>query len=625
MLKHLKMFPLLLLLIFACQIQANEPSKINAKNQSQKLEELKQAIEKIRKDTNTPAVGIALVNQDGPYWIASLGEADIEKHIKADENTMFRIGSVSKMFVALSILKLVEEGKLHLTDEVHYLAPEIKFKNKWEKTDPILLVHLLEHTTGWDDLHLAEIGFNATDTSNLKDALNFHPDSRTSRWTPGTRYAYSNIGPAVSAYIIEKVTGKKFEDYVQENFFNLLQMNNSTFYNSETYKKLGAKLYMNNVPVDYSYPIYRPSGSMNSSPKDMANLLRFFIKRGQYNDIHLLNADSITRMETPKTTLGASVGITGGYGLHNAASGHKDYGITLHGHDGGIAGALTSFKYIPELQTGYVVFTNTMGSGIWQITELVNEFLLKYAKKQTQKSVVISPKLNAAQGIYVRINPDHEILRFVSDITDAIKISIRDNKIHRSPLLGGEESNDYAVSENLAVNPWSGLPSIAVVKDPLIGEVLQIEGNTYRRTTAVIIYGKIALLVCLIIGILCNFVFAIVWIPRWLFGKIQGATLRVRMWPLFSSLAICISFMPTLITNHIIKLGTLSPVSLSLFIGSLFYPLFTLISLIFIYKHRNDTINKLAYTNAAILTGLHMLFVCYLTYYGIIGFRSWIA
>ena len=94
MIKLLKTLPFLLLSIFTCQIQADELSEIDAKNQSQKLEELKLAIEKIRKDTNTPAVGIALVDKDGPYWVAGLGEADLEKHVKADENTMFRIGSV---------------------------------------------------------------------------------------------------------------------------------------------------------------------------------------------------------------------------------------------------------------------------------------------------------------------------------------------------------------------------------------------------------------------------------------------------------------------------------------------------------------------------------------------------
>ena len=80
------------------------------------LEELKTAIEKIRQDTNTPAIGIALVNKEGPYWIAGLGEANIETATKADENTLFRIGSVSKMFAALAVLKLQEEGKLNLND-----------------------------------------------------------------------------------------------------------------------------------------------------------------------------------------------------------------------------------------------------------------------------------------------------------------------------------------------------------------------------------------------------------------------------------------------------------------------------------------------------------------------------
>lgn len=219
MLKTNNIFTFLMLLIFAHQIQADEQAESDATNQSQRLEELKLAIEKIRNDTNTPAVGIALVNKDGPYWIAGLGEANLEKHTKADENTMFRIGSVSKMFVGLSILKLVEEGKLHLDDEVHYLVPEIKFENKWEKTNPILLAHLLEHTTGRDEWSLAEFAYEAPESLSTKEALNYRPNSRKSRWIPGTRYAYTNLGPAVAAYIVEKTTGKKFEDYVHDTFF----------------------------------------------------------------------------------------------------------------------------------------------------------------------------------------------------------------------------------------------------------------------------------------------------------------------------------------------------------------------------------------------------------------------
>ena len=68
----------------------------------------------------------------------------------------FRIGSNSKIFVALAVLKLQEQGKLSLKDRVRDLIPEIKFENGWEDTNPILVEHFLEHTTGWDDLHLVE-------------------------------------------------------------------------------------------------------------------------------------------------------------------------------------------------------------------------------------------------------------------------------------------------------------------------------------------------------------------------------------------------------------------------------------------------------------------------------------
>jgi CubicO group peptidase (beta-lactamase class C family) len=605
---------LLSLLVFSQTLFADGPAAPKT------LAELKVAIEKIRTETNTPAVGIALVNKDGPYWVAGLGDANVKQHIKADADTMFPIASVSKMFVGLAILKLMEDGKLNLNDKLRDLAPEIQFENQWEKTNPILLVHLLEHTTGWDDLHLAEITYKATDASTLKDALAAHPDSRKSRWVPGTRHAYGNTSPAVVAYIVEKVTGKKFEDYVQESFFNPLQMNTSSFYNSAAYKAHKAELYS----PDYAYQKYRPSGAMNSSAKEMANFLQFMILRGEFNGQRLLQSASIDRMEKPVSNLGATVGIESGYALYNVARGFKDYGIAFYGHDGGGPGALTAFVYIPELQTGYVVMTNAMGSGHWQITELINQFLLKDAKKVTPKALDLSPKFSEMAGIYVHLNPRVEILRFTTDILSAIKITVQDQHIHRSPLLGGWESSDYAISENLLVNPWTGLPSIAFVNDPVKGESLQIDSDLYKRTPAFIVYGKIMLIALLAILILFNIGFALVWIPRWLLRKLtNGGNILVRLWPLIASLTIVITFVPTVLAAHV-QLGTLTSASLTLFIGSILYPLITGFSLLSVYKYRTMSINKLVYWNAAAISILHALFALYLAYYGIIGFRGWV-
>ena len=206
------------------------------------ISELETAIVKVLEQTKTPAVGLALVNKDSIVWIAGLGKANVEQEIEATENTMFRIGSTSKMFVSLAVLKLQEEGRLSLKDKVMDLAPEIEFKNAWSETSPILVEHLLEHTTGWDDMHLIDYALNDPDLS-LKEGLDYHPDSRISRWIPGTRMSYCNSGPPVAAYIIEKITGQRFEDYIQEHFFQPMGMENTTYFASEQYQQLGATLY----------------------------------------------------------------------------------------------------------------------------------------------------------------------------------------------------------------------------------------------------------------------------------------------------------------------------------------------------------------------------------------------
>jgi CubicO group peptidase (beta-lactamase class C family) len=122
--------------------------------------ELDQALRKVLVETKTPGVGVSVVAHDRVLWTAGIGKADVAKGIEVTPDTLFRIGSVSKSIVSLSILKLEEQGKLHLTDTARSLAPEIPFSNPWESTDPVRIVNLLEHTTGFDDLHFSEYANN---------------------------------------------------------------------------------------------------------------------------------------------------------------------------------------------------------------------------------------------------------------------------------------------------------------------------------------------------------------------------------------------------------------------------------------------------------------------------------
>lgn len=338
------------------------------------IEELEAAITAVLSEREVPAVGIAMVDKDGPVWLAALGKADLAADTDVNTDSMFRIGSTSKMFVALSVLKLVEEGRLSLDDKVADLAPEIEFENQWENTDPVRIVHLLEHTTGWDDIHLPEYGHNDPTPATLKEGLDLHPHSRVSRWKPGSRYSYCNAGPPVAAYIIARITGQNFEDYVQENFFAPMGMETMTYRLSAEVEAKGVTLYDNgNTPQDYWHISVRPSGAINASSADMLKMVSFFVNRGAVDGQQLISPASLERMERVESTPAAAAGQEIGYGLNNYTSVHKSW--VYRAHNGGVNGGLTELAYLPEEQLGYVFMINSGdGAAFVEISNLIRDF-----------------------------------------------------------------------------------------------------------------------------------------------------------------------------------------------------------------------------------------------------------
>ncbi len=249
------------LLVSACFAQAK---KDDTPKPAQSIAELRQQLEKILADTHTPGVSVAIVHRDGPEWVAGLGKSNVAANQATTDETLFRIGSTSKAFASLSILKLVNEGKLSLQDPVHKLVPEIWFENRWEATDPVRVVDLLEHTTGWDDMHLPEYAKDAKGMT-LREGLDYYQHSRISRWRPGTRMAYCNSGPPVAAYIVEKITGQRFEDYVTQNFFLPIGMKTATYFEQPSPQLTTLYHADGKTPYPYWNILLRPAGSINAS------------------------------------------------------------------------------------------------------------------------------------------------------------------------------------------------------------------------------------------------------------------------------------------------------------------------------------------------------------------------
>ena len=160
-----------------------------------------------------------------------------------------------------------------LTDNLKDIAPGIQFENPWYQTNPVKIMHLLEHTTGWDS-HPAEQKILKDDALSLKSILDIYPQSRVSRWVPGTRSAYSNTGPTVAARIVEVVSGMTFSDYVDTHIFKPLDMNNSAILKPDNWNSFGVTPHFNNgLEVGFEHIATRPASALTASMEDMAKFI----------------------------------------------------------------------------------------------------------------------------------------------------------------------------------------------------------------------------------------------------------------------------------------------------------------------------------------------------------------
>jgi len=218
---------------------------------------------------HVPGAGIALIANGEVLWCGGIGQADIAANRAVSCDTEFRVGSISKTFVALALLKLQEEGKINLYARLQDVAPEIPFKNRWEATHPVRIVNLLEHTAGFDDMEFSEV-YNLRDRYDfpLLEVFKRFRKPQAARWPPGTRMSYSNPGNAIAGYLIERVTGNPFDQYIRDNFLRPLGMERADYPFTDANKPLLAAAYNGNPPKAVGYPsIYlRPAGDLKASP-----------------------------------------------------------------------------------------------------------------------------------------------------------------------------------------------------------------------------------------------------------------------------------------------------------------------------------------------------------------------
>ena len=623
---------LLFCLVVTTGLAANQ-KKEEPPKPAQSIEELRQQLEKILNDTHTPGLSVAIVHRDGPEWVAGLGKADVAGNRATTAETLFRIASVSKAFAALSILKLANAGRLSLDDPVHKLVPEVWFENRWEATDPVRVADLLEHTTGWDDMHAREYARGAPAGMGLREALDYDHHSRISRWRPGTRMAYCNTGPAVAAYIVEKITGQHFDDYVAQNFFVPIGMKTATYFHQSSAPF--ATLYHadGKTPYPDGDLLYRPAGAIKASANDMAAYVQFYLNRGAVNGAEVMPAASLDRMEVPTRTWAAKEGLKTGYGLNNFWSLHQ--GFVFHGHDGVASGGLTDMAYLPDHGVGYFYSINAAsGDAYRQIGDAIRAHLTRDFEKPPMPAVGPLPENAAAYtGWYEPDSSRFEMVRFLEQPLGTVRVRFADGKLLLSSLHVRNQVFVPVVGMQFRPIPKEGPPppvaTLELLAPKAEGRFIQM-GNgtsTMKQMPGWLAIAEIVLIAWVALAMVSILVYA----PFWLLGGLSKKRRRpaergMRAWPLVAVLSL-VAFVVICIfgaAGPYSRLGTLTGWSAALFLATIAYAVASVASAMALWRAPRLEVRSLVRSYSIAVTLALLIATAYLAYWGVIGLRTWV-
>jgi CubicO group peptidase (beta-lactamase class C family) len=246
---------------------------------------------------------VAVVKNGEVLFEHGYGYADYEKRVPVDPKlTLFRWGSVSKLLTWTAVMQLVEQGKLDLDADVNQY---LDFKIPPREGKPVTLRNIMTHTGGFEERLKGLIGVEADGVMPLDQFVKLYIPARI--FAPGETPAYSNTATAIAGYIVARVSGVSFDDYIEKQLFEPLQMQNSTFRQplprrlkpnaSNGYRAASLP------PKGFEIVGPAPAGSLSASGEDMTHFMIAHLQKGRYGSAQILKEETAEQMHTTALTI----------------------------------------------------------------------------------------------------------------------------------------------------------------------------------------------------------------------------------------------------------------------------------------------------------------------------------
>lgn len=255
------------------------------------------------KANNSPAGTVAIMHNGELIFAKGYGFQDVEKQIPVDPyTTLFRPGSVSKLFTWVAVMQQVEQGKLDLDTDVNEYLENFQIKDTFDQ--PITLRHIMTHTAGFED---GAVGYLIIDDPDrimpLAESMEKYQPMRVN--PPGAQTAYSNYATAIAGLIVANVSGLKFEDYIEQKIFQPLGMDHSSFVEPlpENLAATMAKSYAIEAGKYVEKPFeiisnFGPAGAQSATATDMVKFAQAILNGGELNGQRILEKATVDEMLT---------------------------------------------------------------------------------------------------------------------------------------------------------------------------------------------------------------------------------------------------------------------------------------------------------------------------------------
>lgn len=417
----------LALSVFCNRTMAQSTTAVR-KDYTDVVEKLRPFIQQQIAGKELPALSIALIDDQQIVWAEGFGMADPKTKAPATADTVYRIGSVSKLFTDIAIMQLVERGELNLDTPVTDYLPDFHPRNPFGT--PITLRQLMSHRSGL--LREPPVG-NYFETSQPTLATTVHSLNDTELvFAPNTHTKYSNAAIAVVGYLLEARSHEPFAKYLKSSVLDPMGLHHSSF---EPEPAIVANLAKGKMwtydGLTFEAPTFQlgmaPAGSMYSTVDDLAHFISVLLAQGKTENGAILKSATLERMWSPQfpNPGGRVFGL--GF-IVRSLDGHR-----LVGHGGAIYGFATTVDLLPEDKVGVVVVATK--DAVNAVTERIgDESLRLILAHRAGKPLEIPPATSP-----VPLDLGHKLAGRYGTGDDALDLTYLDGHLNLLKLAGGEQ------------------------------------------------------------------------------------------------------------------------------------------------------------------------------------------